>query len=100
MIDACESSDTLIGLYAPTYDLVRLITAPRITAKLTEHGIAHNYNKSENVIYTSAPRFGDFILGRLIIQSVLWVMRLIKRIVMNWTHYKQNMLGTHGISYR
>ena len=65
MIDACESSDTLIGLYAPTYDLVRLITAPRITAKLTEHGISHNYNKSENVIYTSAPRFGDFILRTL-----------------------------------
>jgi len=65
MIDACESSDTLIGLYAPTYDLVRLITAPRITAKLTEHGIPHNYNKSENVIYTSAPRFGDFILRTL-----------------------------------
>lgn len=65
MIDACESADTLIGLYAPTYDLVRLITAPRITAKLTQHGIAHNYNKSENVIYTSAPRFGDFILRTL-----------------------------------
>ena len=65
MIDACESADTLIGLYAPTYDLVRLITAPRITSKLTQHGIAHNYNKSENVIYTSAPRFGDFILRTL-----------------------------------
>jgi len=65
MIDACESTDTLIGLYAPTYDLVRLITAPRITSKLTQHGIAHNYNKSENVIYTSAPRFGDFILRTL-----------------------------------
>ena len=65
MIDACESTDTLIGLYGPTYDLVRLITAPRITSKLTQHGIAHNYNKSENVIYTSAPRFGDFILRTL-----------------------------------
>ena len=43
----------------------RLITAPRITSKLTQHGIAHNYNKSENVIYTSAPRFGDFILRTL-----------------------------------
>lgn len=65
MIDACESSDSLVALYAPTYDLIRLITAPRITAKLTEHGIRHTYNKSENVIYTSAPRFGDFILRTL-----------------------------------
>ena len=65
MIDACESSDALVGMYAPTYDLVRLITAPRITAKLSQHGIPHTYNKTENVIYCSAPRFGDFILRTL-----------------------------------
>lgn len=65
MIDACDASDALIGMYAPTYDLVRRITAPRIMLKLTEHGIAHTYNKSENVIFTSAPRFGDFILRTL-----------------------------------
>lgn len=65
MIDACESSDALIGLYAPTYDLIRLITAPRLTAKLTEHGIRHTYNKTENVIYTHTMRFGDFILRTL-----------------------------------
>jgi hypothetical protein len=62
LIDACQSSVALIGLYAPTYDLVRRITAPRIMSKLDLHGIPHRYNKQESVIYTSAPRFGDFIL--------------------------------------
>ena len=38
--DAAHSATALIGLYAPTYDLVRLITAPRICAKLEEQGIA------------------------------------------------------------
>jgi len=62
MGDAAHSATALIGLYAPTYDLVRLITAPRICAKLSEQGIPHKWNKSENVVYTSWPRFGDFLM--------------------------------------
>ena len=62
MIDASQSSSVMVGLYAPTFDLVRLITAPRIQLKLAEHGIAHRYNKNDNAIYTSAPGFGDFIM--------------------------------------
>lgn len=62
LMDACLSADTLIACYAPTFDLVRLITAPRIIEKLIHHGIRHNYNKSENVIYTSNGAWGDFIL--------------------------------------
>jgi hypothetical protein len=60
--DASHSSGALIGLYAPTYDLVRLITAPRICAKLEELGVSHKWNKQENIIYSSYPRFGDFVL--------------------------------------
>lgn len=60
--DAAHSANALIGLYAPTYDLVRLITGPRIVAKLDEQGIPHRWNRSENVIYTSWPRFGDFLM--------------------------------------
>lgn len=60
--DAAHSSDALIGLYAPTYDLVRLITGPRICAKLSEIGVPHKWNKQENTILTSYPRFGDFLL--------------------------------------
>ena len=60
--DAAHSASALIGLYAPTYDLVRLITAPRICAKLDEFGIPHRWNKQENIVYTSWPRFGDFVL--------------------------------------
>ena len=62
MGDAAHSASALIGMYAPTYDLVRLITAPRICAKLEQQGIPHKWNKQENIVYTSYPRFGDFVL--------------------------------------
>lgn len=65
LIDASQSASVLVGLYAPTFDLVRLITAPRIQLKLAEHGIAHRYNKNDNAIYTSSAGFGDFIMRTL-----------------------------------
>jgi len=65
LIDACQSSDALIATYAPTYDLVRLITAPRIVERLQDHGIEHRWNKQENVIYTSSRHWGDFMLRTL-----------------------------------
>jgi hypothetical protein len=64
-MDASHSSDALIGLYEPTYDLVRLIMAPRIEEKLQEYGIRYKYNKSENIIYSSNGQFGDFVLRTL-----------------------------------
>lgn len=60
--DAAHSASALIGMYAPTYDLIRLITAPRLCAKLSDLGVPHKHNKAENIIYTSYPRYGDFIL--------------------------------------
>lgn len=60
--DAAHSADALIGMYAPTYDLVRLITAPRLCAKLSEIGVPHKWNKQDSIVYTSYPRFGDFLL--------------------------------------
>lgn len=65
MIDACQSTEALIACYAPTYDLVRLITAARLQAKLDEHGIAHKYNRQDNAIYTASAGWGDFILRTL-----------------------------------
>ena len=65
IIDASHSATALVSLYEPTYDLVRLIMAPRICEKLTHFGIRYKYNKSENVIYTSNGQFGDFILRTL-----------------------------------
>ncbi len=64
-MDASHGSDALIGLYEPTYDLIRLIMAPRMEEKLQQYGIRYKYNKSENIIYTSSPQFGDFILRTL-----------------------------------
>jgi len=65
MIDACKAAGSLVALYCPTYDLVRLITAPRLQARLIDHGVAHNYNKADNVIYTSSPNWGDFLMRTL-----------------------------------
>jgi len=52
-----------VACYEPTYDLVRLILAPRLEEKLTELGIEYTYNKSENIIHTR--HYGDFILRTL-----------------------------------
>ena len=63
--DALSSSSALIALYEPTYDLVRLILAPRMEEKLQELGIRYKYNKQENIIYSSSTQCGDFVLRTL-----------------------------------
>lgn len=63
--DALDSSSALVALYEPTYDLVRLILAPRMEEKLSNLGIRYKYNKQENIIYTSSSQCGDFILRTL-----------------------------------
>lgn len=66
LLDSLEGgSDSLIALYEPTYDLVRLILAPRMEEKLQEWGVRYKYNKSENIIYTSNGQMGDFVLRTL-----------------------------------
>lgn len=66
MMDSLEGgADSLIALYEPTYDLVRLILAPRMEEKLQEWGVRYKYNKSENIIYTSNGQMGDFVLRTL-----------------------------------
>jgi len=65
IIDASHSPDALIALYAPTYDLVKLIVVPRLKEKLTAMGIAFDYNKVENTIITEGSQFGNFILRTL-----------------------------------
>jgi len=63
--DGLDSSSALIALYEPTYDLVRLILAPRMEEKLSDLGIRYKYNKQENIIYTSSGQCGDFVLRTL-----------------------------------
>jgi hypothetical protein len=66
VLDSMEGgSDSLVALYEPTYDLVRLILAPRMQQVLSDFGVAYKYNKSENIIYTSSSQFGDFVLRTL-----------------------------------
>jgi len=61
-VDASKDSSALIGLYEPTYDLVRLIALPRLEQKLDEYGIRYTTNKSEYTVSTHSSQFGDFIL--------------------------------------
>ena len=63
--DAMLAPNGLIGLYEPTYDLVRLILAPRMEEKLSEFGIRYKYNKQENIIYASSGGCADFVLRTL-----------------------------------
>jgi Terminase large subunit, T4likevirus-type, N-terminal/Terminase RNaseH-like domain len=66
LLDSIEGgSDSLIALYEPTYDLVRLILAPRMEQKLIDWGVRYKYNKTENIIYTSSGQLGDFVLRTL-----------------------------------
>lgn len=65
IIDAFHSPDALISLYAPTYDLVSLITAPRLLEKLDKYEIGYRYNKTKNYIETTHKQTGNFILRTL-----------------------------------
>ena len=59
--DAAQSASALVGVYEPTFDLLNTIAMPRISAMLTLMGVPHKLNKVEKAIYTSYPRFGDFL---------------------------------------
>lgn len=65
MRDALEAPSSLIAMYEPTYDLVRLILAPRMQLKLDYCGIRYRYNKQENLIYTSSAGCADFVMRTL-----------------------------------
>lgn len=66
LLDSLEGgASSLIAMYEPTYDLVRLILAPRMEEKLQEWGVRYRYNKSDNIIYTSNRQLGDFVLRTL-----------------------------------
>jgi len=65
LMDSLQAPTSLIALYEPTYDLVRLILAPRMEAKLSDLGVRYRYNKQENVIYASSGGCGDFVMRTL-----------------------------------
>lgn len=59
--DAAHAAKALIGVYAPTYDLLKLVNVSRISLKLHEHGIRHVWHGQDKAIYTSQSGMGDFI---------------------------------------
>lgn len=60
-MDLAHSSSCVIAMYEPTFDLVTLMLAPRMEAKLSHFGITYNYNKQDHIIYTSSSQFGDIV---------------------------------------
>ncbi len=65
VIDAATSPGALIGCYQPSYDLIKLITAGRITERLSELGVRFKYNKQDNMVSTSTSQWGDFVFRSL-----------------------------------
>lgn len=64
-IDAAQGPDAIVGLYAPTFDNIRLNLWPRVIAKLEEHGIEYKANKSDFVINIQHPQMGSLIFRSL-----------------------------------
>lgn len=55
------AAKVVIGIYAPTYDLLNLVNVPRTEAILDFYGYRHKINKKEMILYTSNSGIGDFI---------------------------------------
>ena len=64
ILDALQSPTAVIGLFAPTYDLLSLIIAPRLCNRLDEIGIKYKYNKQRNTITTEG-NCGNFLFRSL-----------------------------------
>lgn len=63
--DAAQDATALIGIYAPTYDLLKLVNMSRIELLLSEYGIRYKMHTQDKAIYTSHPGMGDFIFRTL-----------------------------------
>ena len=59
--DAAHGAKALVGVYAPTYDLLKLVNMARVDLLLHEFGIRHKLHTQDKAIYTSHPGMGDFI---------------------------------------
>jgi len=46
LIDAASAPSSLVACYAPTNDLVKLITAPRIIEKLDDLGVNYKFREA------------------------------------------------------
>lgn len=66
-IDASHSSDALIGIYEPAFDLIDLTVAPRLIEKLEENKILYKYKRDKHRIETRGRKnsFGNFIMRSL-----------------------------------
>lgn len=58
---ATGGSGALIAVYAPTYDLLKLVNMSRIDMMLSEWGIRGKLHTQDKALYTSHPGMGDFI---------------------------------------
>lgn len=61
--DAAENPSSKVGIFAPTYDLLRLILIPRLQETLDYLGIDYVYNKTESTFHCQG--IADFICRSL-----------------------------------
>jgi hypothetical protein len=59
--DALHSSNALIGIYEPDYDLIKRVAVPAVQNWMAELGIRGRYNKNDHDISTSNSGCGDFM---------------------------------------
>lgn len=65
VLDMHHSSKALVGVYEPTYDLVKQIAYPRVEQWLIEFGVRYKVNQQDKAIYTSNSGVGDALFRSL-----------------------------------
>ena len=65
VMDASQSTNSVVALYEPTHDHIKRIILPKIEEILVDNGIIYTHNKTDHIIYTSSSQFGDFIFRSL-----------------------------------
>lgn len=63
--DALHSSNALIGVYEPDYDLIKRVAVPAVQYWMAEFGIRGRYNKNDHDICTSNSGCGDFMFKNM-----------------------------------
>lgn len=58
---AMHSSNAVIGVYAPDYDIIRKVSVPSITAWFDRLGVSYKFNENKYTIFTASPGVGDVI---------------------------------------
>jgi len=59
--DGFHSSNAIVALYEPDYNLIKSVAIPMMEYWLNEFGVRYTLNKQDHIIYTSSNSIGDFV---------------------------------------